>query len=297
MTSNQQLSLARTHRGGTSLQKRQPLPGFLQKLYEMVNDPSNDDVIRWSDSGDSFYVLDQQRLANEVLGNWFKHKNFTSFVRQLNMYGFHKITHLRQGALKSDTEAEYSQFENPNFRRGQTDLLYNIQRNKNQPGEDPILDLPETLQLPAPSGGNLSAGQILDINAIVNGISAIKRNQSSIAADLNELKNSNNMLWKEAMSAREKSKKHSDTINRILKFLAGVFGQAQGPVRKDDGRNTPSRVVVPQKSQRLMIEAGPRPKGKGVDLTEVQDEERGSQNRFSRERSPLSLSKCRSLLS
>ncbi|KIK31762.1 hypothetical protein CY34DRAFT_57833, partial [Suillus luteus UH-Slu-Lm8-n1] len=51
-------------------------------LYRMVNDPSDHDLIRWSDTGDSFFVLDQERFASEVLGRWFKHKNFSSFVRQ-----------------------------------------------------------------------------------------------------------------------------------------------------------------------------------------------------------------------
>lgn len=38
-----------------SKQTRQVVPAFLQKLYEMVNDPKNGDLIRWSDTGDSFF--------------------------------------------------------------------------------------------------------------------------------------------------------------------------------------------------------------------------------------------------
>ncbi|GAA5989453.1 hypothetical protein JCM5350_000710, partial [Sporobolomyces pararoseus] len=30
------------------------VPAFLNKLYTMVSDPSTDDLIRWSDDGDSF---------------------------------------------------------------------------------------------------------------------------------------------------------------------------------------------------------------------------------------------------
>ncbi|EIN06984.1 hypothetical protein PUNSTDRAFT_71621, partial [Punctularia strigosozonata HHB-11173 SS5] len=181
---------------------RRVVPAFLQKLYEMVNDPSNQGLIRWSDAGDSFYVLDHERFAREVLGRWFKHQNFSSFVRQLNMYGFHKIPHLQQGVLKSESDTEHWNFEHPSFRRGQPDLLCLIQRKK---------------QAAQPTG-------VLDVSSIVNGIAAVKRHQATISSELSELKASNEHLWQEALAARERHKKHQDTINRILKFLAGVFG-------------------------------------------------------------------------
>lgn len=99
---------------------------------------------------------------------------------------------------------------------------------------------------------------MLDINSLVNGISAIKRHQQAISSELSELKKSNEHLWKEAMASRERHKKHQDTINRILKFLAGVFGNAAtSPVHKsDDGESPQIDVHVPRKRQRLMIAAG-----------------------------------------
>ncbi|KAJ2364703.1 Heat shock transcription factor [Coemansia sp. RSA 2611] len=104
---------------------------FLNKLYSMVDDSASDDLIRWTADGNSFVVLRHEDFAKEVLPRFFKHSNFSSFVRQLNMYGFHKVPHLQQGGLIADgPEAESSEFNNENFQRGQPDLLHFIRRKK-----------------------------------------------------------------------------------------------------------------------------------------------------------------------
>ncbi|KAF9462709.1 hypothetical protein BDZ94DRAFT_1260572 [Collybia nuda] len=271
------LTRHRTPVAHASKSSRPIVPAFLQKLFEMVNDPNNVELIRWSDAGDTFFVLDHERFAREVLGRWFKHQNFSSFVRQLNMYGFHKIPHLQQGVLRSDTDTEFWNFAHPHFHRGQPDLLCLIQRKKQmaQPGEEVPVELRDT---PAAAGtatatsppalNNLSAGQVLDINSIVNGITAIKRHQATISTELNELKRSNQMLWQDAMDARAKHQKQQDTINRIVKFLAGVFGNRTTP-RKEDAVD--SGTVVSRRGTRLMIEDGRR--GGKVDFSELFQEE------------------------
>ncbi|KAG2157021.1 hypothetical protein DEU56DRAFT_750230 [Suillus clintonianus] len=285
---DQQMYLAVAPRASSShlnRPARQLVPAFLQKLYEMVNDPSDHDLIRWSDAGDSFFVLDQERFASEVLGRWFKHKNFSSFVRQLNMYGFHKIPHLQQGVLRSDSDTEFWNFEHPHFLRGQPDMLCLIQRKKQTATSASdiaaaVAEVPNRDMSAAAPAGALTPGQLMDMNSIVNGIQAIKRHQAAISADLNDLKSSNQHLWQEAIAARERHKKHQDTINRILKFLAGVFGHADNPIRKDDigggggvvGGNEGGEIVA-RKPQRLMIGDGRSGVGsgakKGMDVTEI----------------------------
>ncbi|RWW25745.1 hypothetical protein GW17_00009897 [Ensete ventricosum] len=63
-----------------------PIPPFLSKTYELVDDPALDAVLSWAPAGRSFVVWDPVEFARAVLPRHFKHKNFSSFVRQLNTY-------------------------------------------------------------------------------------------------------------------------------------------------------------------------------------------------------------------
>jgi len=62
-------------------------PLQLTKTFEMVDDPSTNNVVGWS-GDDSFIVRDPGEFSINILPCYFKHNNLSSFVRQLNIYGF-----------------------------------------------------------------------------------------------------------------------------------------------------------------------------------------------------------------
>uniref|UniRef100_A0A8C1M032 Si:dkey-18a10.3 n=1 Tax=Cyprinus carpio TaxID=7962 RepID=A0A8C1M032_CYPCA len=99
------------------------VPAFVSKLWTLVEAPSTNDLICWSQDGCSFLVQDEQQFSKEVLPLYFKHSNMTSFVRQLNMYGFHKVVHMDSGLPKSDGQVNCVEFQHENFQRAQPHLL------------------------------------------------------------------------------------------------------------------------------------------------------------------------------
>lgn len=93
---------------------------FPEKLMEVLSRGDIDTIIQWLPHGRAFIVLNPQVFVKEVLPRFFKQSKFMSFTRQLNLWGFKRITKGR------DAGAYYHQL----FLRGRTRLCMRMRRQK-----------------------------------------------------------------------------------------------------------------------------------------------------------------------
>ena len=97
---------------------------FPAKAYLLIDSCSAEHphVASWTDDGKALVVKDTTKFAAEHLPRFFKHANFQSFVRQLNIYGFRKDA-APPGAGPRDVV-----FRHDYFIQGRRELLESIQR-------------------------------------------------------------------------------------------------------------------------------------------------------------------------
>ncbi|OCT67203.1 hypothetical protein XELAEV_18038486mg [Xenopus laevis] len=201
-----------------------PAPVFLTKLWVLVEDSANCDMIAWNTNGQTFCILDEQRFTKEILPRYFKHSNLSSFIRQLNMYGFRKVMSLESGLVKSESAIE---FQHPFFKKGRPELLEHIKRKVNSvKTEDAHL-----------SQDNLQK--------VINELKVLQDGQSNMDFKLDTMKRENEILWKEVSSLRRKHSQQQKLLAKILQFILSLM---KGNILKGTNRKRPLTIEASQSS-------------------------------------------------
>lgn len=158
-------------------------------------------------------MFDQGRFAKEILPLYFKHSNIASFIRQLNMYGFRKVTNIEQG-LK--TEKDDLEFQHPYFQKDQEQLLEHIKRKitHHVPAHPQIKVEPiQTVSVPTE-----------DLSRMVSEVNQVKSKQDMMNNKLETMKKENEVLWREVASLRQKHMKQTQIVNKLIQFLVHLVG-------------------------------------------------------------------------
>ncbi|XP_039052125.1 heat shock factor protein HSF8-like isoform X2 [Hibiscus syriacus] len=169
-------------------------PPFLSKTYDMVDDTATDAIVSWSPTNNSFVVWNPPEFARDLLPKYFKHNNFSSFVRQLNTYGFRKV------------DPDRWEFANEEFLRGQKHLLRNISRRK-----------------PAHGHGNqqTSQGQSSSVSACV------EVGKFGLEEELERLKRDKNVLMQELVRLRQQQQATDNQMQNMVQRLQGMEQRQQ----------------------------------------------------------------------
>ena len=80
-------------------------------LTTLNNRPKLDNLIAWGEDGNSFIIKNQSEFTKTMLPYYYKHSNMASFVRQLNMYGFHKVMSVDSGGLRVSALTSFGTFK------------------------------------------------------------------------------------------------------------------------------------------------------------------------------------------
>ncbi|CAA7033249.1 unnamed protein product [Microthlaspi erraticum] len=90
---------------------------LLDRVYQMVDDPSTNSIISWSQSGKSFIVWDPLEFSRDLLERIFSHHDFSLFIQKLNHFGFRKVD-----------SSEQWEFADDEFVKGEPERVGNIYR-------------------------------------------------------------------------------------------------------------------------------------------------------------------------
>lgn len=104
---------------------------FPAKLFEILSDEENSDIISWMPHGRGWKVHDSKRFELEIIPKHFKLTKFSSFTRQVNAWGFRKVSN------GVDKGCFYHEF----FLKNHANLVAKISRPKKKIGEDPFYKL------------------------------------------------------------------------------------------------------------------------------------------------------------
>ncbi|KVH88135.1 Heat shock factor (HSF)-type, DNA-binding [Cynara cardunculus var. scolymus] len=177
-------------------------PPFLTKTYDMVEDPSTDSVVSWSRGRNSFVVWDSYKFSTTLLPRYFKHGNFSSFIRQLNTYGFRKV------------DPDRWEFANEGFLGGQRHLLKTIRRRRN---------IAQSTQQKQEYGVCIEVGQY----GMEEELEALKRDRSLLMAEIVRLRQLQQHSIDQLIAMENRLRTTERKQQNMMGFLAKAFSNPE----------------------------------------------------------------------
>lgn len=188
---------------------------FVHKLRALLTDSKHENLIYWNLDGRSFTVTNVEEFSKDVIPLHFKHNNFASFIRQLNMYGFHKLNRSPRG-MRADGSVQTWEFSHPKFTRDFPDLMNEIRRSTSEPEisyKSPSLELDSS-----------------------NTLSLLQSQQSEILCRVQNLTSELSQVKKELSESRRILSIQQKVIRKIISKQPSLFNGSLSPALSDPGQ-------------------------------------------------------------
>lgn len=173
-----------------------PAP-FVAKTFDLVSDVHSNDVVSWTNDGQSFVVYKQDMFSSNLLPQYFKHNNFSSFVRQLNTYGFRKV------------DADRWEFSQDLFRQNRPDLLNQIQRRRAGGGQ-PTHTTPSAQ----------AAIEVGQFGGLADDVEALKRDKNVLMGELVRVRQQQQEATHQMNMMQSRLESSEQRQNQMIQFLS-----------------------------------------------------------------------------
>jgi len=193
---------------------------FINKLWSMVNNPSTSSTMTWTPDGSALTIIGIEPFVSELLPLYFKHSNLSSFVRQLNTYGFSKV----------DSSSAYV-YSHPAFHRDFPERMTLIQRKNSHHAGPSTVPMPDD---PLPQGihsrvvprhGSAPTGK-----AVPPALPAEARAElESIFTTMRRMESRIGELSSEVKAARMQQVDTRGAMGKLMEFLSHVYNDHKRP--------------------------------------------------------------------
>ncbi|TDH73170.1 uncharacterized protein CCR75_003018 [Bremia lactucae] len=223
------------------------LPAFLSKTYEIFSMPEFLQVCGWNANGDTIIVSQLETFVATVLPRFFKHRNFPSFVRQLNLYGFHKTV----------LDSKRLEFQHPYFKRGRPDLLHHIKRKVSTGTSNNQQLVSSSIQ-----NSRLDAHREIS-DTLLREMKDLRQRSDIMEKRLRELeidnaivRSDNIKLWKHLEQSKDKQMIMQVKMKKIMWILFQIYRGKQQTLPKLSGNDGTGAVITEDYANSSML--GPK---------------------------------------
>jgi len=208
------------------------IPSFIRKTYDILDERKFPDIIDWNPEGTALVIKKPSEFCSKVLPTYFKHNNLTSFVRQLNMYNFHKrrtqnIDHVYYHEL---------------FQRNKKHLLKEIKRKNHEHPVDKSLKSPETSET---SQGQRDVPSLCYENQILKRLYNDAMSKITVLeGQVKDLSLQNQNLWSQVCSGNRDGTAVKSFVELTQEQLPMTFGEIAIPPLKLSPENPMNQMTI-----------------------------------------------------